>query len=265
MFFIIILLMFSFDAKQVNAYGGGSGGGGGGESSGASELGSTTKSDIKRVYTRSELERFFSGLPPSVREMIIDKQEGKERSLAQLHLIRTIFLQAERFKGESEASYWQSYEDLAVLLDKTGQNAELVLAFTTGGSSTFITQTLFGAVRAGANEYSKDKSVGDIIQAIAVSVAVDKIMATKNLSRIGNRANNLVDMVYRANKLKKNPRVLKYLAKVGAKAGIYKQGESYTKAQIANILNFIANQAKKLEPTNTTPSPNIYRNQAGFW
>jgi hypothetical protein len=261
-FFISVLFLLSAGASCVLAYGGGGGGGGAG-------VGDSTvrASDVVKVYTRTELEAFFSGLPDKVRDMIINKQEGKPRSPAQLNLIRNIFLQAESFQHQSEEAYWQSYEDLAVLLDKTGQNAELVLAFTTGGTSTFVTGTLFGATRAAANEYSKDKSVSDIIQAIAVTVAVDQIMKIDKLSKIGERGNKLVDMVYRANKLNKNPRVLKYLTKVAIKAGIHKEGENFTKSQISNILNYVANKVRTTEVKTSVPyrSPMIYRNQAGIW
>jgi hypothetical protein len=251
--------------------GGGGGGGGGGSDSSASTTPPPKKTDEVKTYTREELEDFFSGLPDGVRDMIISKQEGKPRTPAQLNLIRNIFLDAEKFKNESEEAIWKSYEEVAVVLDQAGQNAELVLAFTTGGTSTFVTGTLFGATRAGVNEYSKGKSTEDIIQAIAVAVSVDGIMNNVGqLKKLGDRGGKLVDMVSRAAKLNKNPKVAKYLMKVGIKAGLYKQGEKLTKDTIGAILNSMATGIRNAEVNNSTPATyegdrNIYRNQAGIW
>jgi hypothetical protein len=253
------LILFLFMSVNNSAFGCGGGGGGGGKGGAKGGRGDAPTTTIQK-FTRAQLEDFFKGLPEDVRELIISKQEGKDRTLAQLNLIRGIFFEAEKFRHESDAAIWQSYEDLAVLLDKTGQNAELVLTFVTGGTSTIVTRTLFGTVRKGVDEYSKGKSVGDIIQAMAVAVAVDNIMKAKGLKRLGDRGGQLVDMVYRANKLNKNPRVLKYLAKVGVKALGFRQSEQFTKAQIGKILNYIANAAKKKQVVNTTP---VYSRQMG--
>lgn len=207
------------------------------------------KSDIVKEYTREELERIFSGLPEDIKEMIIDRQEGKPRTPAQLNLIKSLFLGAEKFKHESEEAIWQSYEEIAVVLDEAGQNAELVLAFATGGTSNIVTGTLFGATRAGINAANQGKSTEDILQAIAVAVAVDKIMSNvKGLKKLGDRGGELVDMVSRAADLNYNPKVAKYLMKVGAKAFGYKMGEKLTKDQIGAILGYIGDQARKAQP-----------------
>jgi hypothetical protein len=246
-------------------------GGHGGGSSGDGSTAGQKKTDQVKTYTRTELEDFFSGLPDGIRELVIDKQEGKPRTPAQLNLIRNIFLDADKFRNESEAAMWEAYEEVAVVLDQAGQNAELVLAVTTGGTSTFVTQTLFGATRAGVNEYSKGKSTEDILQAVAVAVSVDSIMSNVGkLKNIGDRGGKLVDMVSRAAKLNKNPKVAKYLMKVGIKAGVYKAGEKLTKDAIGAILNAMATGVRKIEVSNSTPptyqgNPNIYRNQAGIW
>ena len=194
--FILILFLFVSVPDSIFAYGGD------GPASAAdsdSYIDSPTqpekKSDAIKTYTKEELEKFFSGLPDGVRQLVIGKQEGKSRTPAQLNRIRNIFLDADRFKHESEEAMWQAYEEVAVVLDNAGQTAELALAFTTGGTSTFVTQTLFGATRAGVNEYSKGKGVGDILQAVAVAVSVDSIMNNVGkLSKLGNRANQLVDL-----------------------------------------------------------------------
>jgi len=261
---LILLLIVLLSAGMCNsafAYGGG-GGGGGGDPIISNP---PKKSNVVREYTREELEDFFSGLPENVREMVIDKQEGKPRTPAQLSLIRNIFLDAERFQHESEEAIWQSYEEIAVVLDQAGQNAELVLTFVTGGTSNIVTGTLFGATRAAVNAANEGKSTEDILQAIAVTVAVDNIMKIKGLNKLGNRGGELVDMVYRANKLGKNRKVVSYLARVGAKAGIVKAGEKATKDQIGAILSYMADAARTHQAKPTRRPANIYRNQAGIW
>lgn len=262
MLFLVLLLSIGV-CESTFAYGGG--GGGGGSGSDPFFDGPPKKTETVREYTREELEEFFSGLPDNVRDMVIDKQEGKPRTPAQLNLIRNIFLDAEKFQHESEEAIWQSYEEIAVVLDQAGQNAELVLTFVTGGTSNIVTGTLFGATRAAINAANEGKSTEDILQAIAVTVAVDNIMKIKGLDKIGTRGGELVDMVYRANNLAKNPKVVSYLARVATKAGIVKAGEKYTKDQIGAILNYMANTAKKHEVKTTKKPTDIYRNQAGFW
>ena len=264
---VLILFLSVSVTETVFAYGGG---GKNPASESDSAAGPPAKrTDTVKKFTKEELENFFAGLPDGLRQRIIDKQVGKPRTLAQLNLIRSLFLDAEKFRNESDAAYWQSYEEVAVVLDKAGQNAELALAFTSGGTSSaavkFITGTLFGASRAGLNAYNEGKSVGDIIQAIAVTIAVDNVMKLKNLERIGGRASDLVDMVSRAARLNKNPQVTKYLVRVGMKAGLVKYGEKLTKDQIGNIMNYMANQARNARPTRTSRPANIYTNQAGIW
>lgn len=229
------LILFLFMSVNNSAFGCGGGGKGG--------RGDTPTTTIQR-FERSDLERIFGGISSDdLRKLIINKQLGKERTLAQLNLINELFLSAESFRHESDAAIWKSYEDIAVLLDKTGQNAELVLAFATAGTSTIVTGTVFGAGRKGIDAYTKDKSVGEIIQAVAV--AVDNIMKFKGLKRLGERSGQLVAMVHRANKLKTNPKVRQYLAEVALKAGLFKGVEQFTKAQTDTLLNYIANAAKK--------------------
>ena len=249
------LILFLFMSVNNSAFGCG----GGGKSGGKSGRGDTPTTTIQE-FKRAELEEFFKGISSKdLRELIIKKQLNKERTLAQLNLIRELFLSAEKFRHESDAAIWKSYEDIAVLLDKTGQNAELVLAFATAGTSTIVTGTVFGAGRKGIDAYTKDKSVGEIIQAVAVAVAVDNIMKVKGLKRLGERSGQLVAMVHRANKLKTNPKVRHYLAEVALKAGLFKGVEQFTKAQTDTLLNYIANAAKKKQVVNTTPAYNYMR------
>jgi hypothetical protein len=258
---IVILFLSLGITGSVWAYGGG-----GGDRSGASDddIGvpppaPTKKSDIVKEYTREELEEIFSGLPADVVEQIVDRQEGKPRTPAQLNLIKSLFLSAEKFKNESEEAIWQSYEEIAVVLDKAGQNAELVLTFATGGTANIVTGTLFGAVRSGANAANEGKSTEDILQAMAVAVAVDKIMSNvSHLKKLGDRGGELVDMVSRAADLNKNPQVMKYLIKVGAKAGLYKEGEKLTKDTIGAILSYAGDQARKTTAAPTSPPMPTY-------
>ena len=259
--FVVILFLFLSITGSVFAYGGG-----GGDKSGTSDddVGGpppapTKKSDIVKEYTREELEEIFSGLPEDVVEQIIDRQEGKPRTPAQLNLIKSLFLSAEKFKNESEEAVWQSYEEIAVVLDQAGQNAELVLTFATGGTANIVTGTLFGAVRSGANAANEGKSTEDILQAMAVAVAVDKIMSNvSGLKKLGDRGGELVDMVSRAADLNKNPQVMKYLVKVGAKAGLYKEGEKLTKDTIGAILSYAGDQARKAAAAPTSPPVDTY-------
>jgi len=264
---IVILFLSLGITGSVWAYGGG-----GGDRSGASDddIGGPTatptkKSDIVKEYTREELEEIFSGLPADVVEQIVDRQEGKPRTPAQLNLIKSLFLSAEKFKNESEEAIWQSYEEIAVVLDKAGQNAELVLTFATGGTANIVTGTLFGAVRSGANAANEGKSTEDILQAMAVAVAVDKIMSNvSGLKKLGDRGGELVDMVSRAADLNKNPQVMKYLVKVGAKAGLYKEGEKLTKDTIGAILSYVGDQARKTAAAPTSPPVDTYMGPGEF-
>ena len=266
-FSIVILFLSLWVTASVWAYGGGGGfkdgssdddigvqlpdpsdkeGGGGG--------GGGNESDKIKKYTRDELKNFFSGLPDDVVDRIIAKQEGKPRTFAQLNLIRSIFLDSEKWKNESEADVWESYEGVAVVLDKTGQSAEMVLGFATGGTSNIVTGTLFGATRAGINAVNEGKTTAAIIQAIAVTVAVDKIMnKVEGLKKLGDRGGQLVDMVTRASQLNKNPAVAKYLIKTGIKAGIYKEGEALTKEVIGAILNYAGDEVRNAASTPTGP------------
>ncbi|MBN2061005.1 MAG: hypothetical protein JW882_11390 [Deltaproteobacteria bacterium] len=253
---LLIVFLCIWSNGLVFAYGGGGGGG---------SYDQPKASETARKYTREELQAIFSGLPEDIREMIIDKQEGKTRTPAQLNLIKSIFLSAENWKHQSEEAIWQSYEEVAVVLDQAGQNAEIVLAFTTGGTSTFVTGTLFGATRAGVSEYSKGKGVEDILQAMAVSVAVDKIMGNvQGLKNMSTRGERLVDMVARAAQLNQNPKVRQYLMKVGTKAGVYKSGEKLTKDTIAAILNAMATQVRKASVPTMSPPMTTYMGPGEF-
>ncbi len=261
-YLLIVILFLSLGITgSVWAYGGG---GGNPASDSDSAVGGPPgdppkKSDVVKEYTREELEQIFSGLPEDIKEMIIDKQEGKPRTPAQLNLIKSLFLGAEKFKHESEEAIWQSYEEIAVVLDQAGQNAELVLTFATGGTSSFVTGTLFGATRAGINATNEGKSTEEILQAMAVAVAVDKIMSNvSGLKKLGDRGGELVDMVSRAAELNKNPQVMKYLIKVGAKAGLYKEGEKLTKDAIGAILSYVGDQARKTTAVPTSPPMPTY-------
>ncbi len=274
-FSIMILFLSLWVTGSVFAYGGGGGdrsgtsdddmgvqlpdppkppdeGGGGGGDGGK-------ESDRIKKYTRDELKKFFSGLPDDVVDRIISKQEGKPRTFAQLNLIRGLFLDAEKWTNQSEADVWQSYEGVAVVLDKTGQSAEMVLGFATGGTSNIVTGTLFGATRAGINAVNEGKTTADIIQAIAVTVAVDKIMnKVEGLKKLGDRGGQLVDMVTKASQLNKNPAVAKYLIKTGIKAGIYKEGEALTKEAIGAILGYVGDEARKAAAAPTGPPTETY-------
>lgn len=260
-YLLIVILFLSLGITgSVWAYGGGGNPASDSDSAaGGPSEDPPKKSDIVKEYTREELEEIFSGLPEDIKKMIIDKQEGKPRTPAQLNLIKSLFLGAEKFKHESEEAIWQSYEEIAVVLDQAGQNAELVLTFATGGTANIVTGTLFGAVRSGANAANEGKSTEDILQAIAVAVAVDKIMSNvKGLKKLGDRGGELVDMVSRAADLNKNPKVAKYLMRVGAKAFGYKLGEKLTKDQIGAILGYIGDQARKTTAVPTSPPMPTY-------
>ena len=98
--FLILMLSVGI-CTSAFAYGGGGGGGGGDSDADPYLSGPPKKTEMVREYSREELEEFFAGLPANVREMVIDKQKGKPRTPAQLNLIRSIFLQADRFQQES--------------------------------------------------------------------------------------------------------------------------------------------------------------------
>ena len=211
-----------------------------------------------KIYTREELEEIFKGLPEGLRKMVIDKQVGKERTRAQLIKILKIFLTAQNFKNQAEsidANAWADlvgyWTDLAIFLDKRGQDAEFILSFVPGAG--WMSGTAFGTVRAGISKYSEGKGMGDIAQAMAVSVAVDQVMKLGSLSKLGKRGDALVDMIARADKLKRNPAVNKYLRSVGAKLLGYKLTEKYTKDMIGKVIDAIATSARNAQVTNTQP------------
>jgi len=169
-----------------------------------------------------------------------------------------IFLQAQNFQNQAEsidANAWADlvgyWTDLAIFLDKRGKDAEFILSFVPGAG--WMSGTAFGAVRAGIDKYAEGKGVKDIAQAMAVSVAVDQIMKVGSLSKLGKRGDELVDMIARADKLKRNSRVSKYLRTVGAKLMGIKIGEKFTKDQISKVLGFIADSAQKKQAVNTRP------------
>ena len=119
----------------------------------------TSDKDIPQTkkYTREELEEIFQGLPEGLRNLVIDKQVGKERTKAQLIKILKIFLQAQNFKNQAEsidANAWADlvgyWTDLAIFLDKRGQDAEFILSFVPGAG--WMSGTAFGTVRAGIEQ-----------------------------------------------------------------------------------------------------------------
>lgn len=210
-------------------------------------------------YTREELKEIFKGLPEGLRNLVIDKQVGKERTMAQLIKILKIFLQAQNFKNQAasiDANAWADlvgyWTDLAIFLDKRGQDAEMILSFVPGAG--WMSGTAFGTVRAGVSKYSEGKGIGDIAQAMAVAVAVDQVMKLGSLSKLGKRGDALVDMVARADKLKRNPAVKKYLRSAGKKLLGYKLTEKYTKDMFSMVIEAIANSAQNTQATNTRPS-----------
>jgi hypothetical protein len=217
-----------------------------------------SNSQQTKIYTTEELEKIFKGLPEGLRKLVIDKQVGKERTEAQLIKILKIFLEAQNFKNQADsidANAWADlvgyWTDLAVFLDKRGQDAEFILSFVPG--TGWITGPAFGTVRAGISKYSEGKGIGDIAQAMAVSVAVDQVMKLGSLSKLGKRGDALVDMIARADKLKRNPAVNKYLRKVGAELVGIKVKEHFTKAQITKIIDAIATSARNAQVPNTQP------------
>jgi hypothetical protein len=244
----LLILLFLVSVPQfVFAYGGG------GDSQSSREDTPQTK-----IYTREELEEIFKGLPEGLKELVIDKQVGKERTKAQLIKILKIFLEAQNFKNQAEsidANAWADlvgyWTDLAIFLDKRGQDAEFILSFVPGAG--WMSGTAFGTVRAGISKYSEGKGIGDIAQAMAVSVAVDQVMKLGSLSKLGKRGDALVDMIARADKLKRNPAVNKYLRSVGAKLLGYKLTEKYTKDMIGKVIDAIATSAQNTQVTNTRP------------
>ncbi len=247
----LLILFFLGTAPQfVFAYG-----------DGGDDRSTSTGSDSDvgtKKYTREELEKIFKGLPEGLRKLVIDKQVGKERTKEQLIKILKIFLQAQNFKNQSEsidANAWADlvgyWTDLAVFLDKRGKDAEFILSFVPGAG--WMSGTAFGAVRAGIDKYSEGKGIKDIAQAMAVSVAVDQVMKVGSLSKLGKRGDELVAMIARADKLKRNSRVTKYLRTVGAKLMGIKIGEKLTKDQIGKIINYIADSAQKTQVVNTRP------------
>ena len=145
--------------------------------------------------------------------------------------------------------YWT---DLAIFLDKRGQDAEFILSFVPGAG--WVTGPAFGTVRAGISKYSEGKGIGDIAQAMAVSVAVDQVMKLGSLSKLGKRGDALVDMIARADMHKRTSRVSKYLRTVGTELVGIKIGEKFTKDQIGKIIDYIATSAQNAQATNTRPS-----------
>jgi hypothetical protein len=144
--------------------------------------------------------------------------------------------------------YWT---DLAIFLDKRGQDAEFILSFVPAAG--WMSSTAFGTVRAGISKYSEGGGMGDIAQAMAVSVAVDQVMKLGSLSKLGKRGDALMDMIARADKLKRNPAVNKYLRNVGAKLLGYKLTEKYTKDMIGKVIEAIATTKQNAQVTNTQP------------
>lgn len=229
------------------------------------------KSDMVKKYTREELNTIFSSLPSGIRQLVIDKQEGKPRTKAQLIKILRIFLQAQNFKNQAEsidANAWADlvgyWTDLAIFLDKRGKDAEFILSFVPAAG--WMSGTAFGAVRAGIDKYAEGKGVVDIAQAMAVSVAVDQIMKVGSLKDLGKRGDELVDMIQRADKLKRNSKVTKYLRRVGAKLLGTKVTEKLTKDQIGEVLGYIADQARAAEAKPTSPPPVVtsYMGPGGY-
>ncbi len=244
----LLILFFLVSVSQfVFAYGEG------GDSQASNEDTQQTKK-----YTREELAEIFKGLPKGLRKLVIDKQVGKERTKAQLIKILKIFLQAQNFKNQAEsinANAWADlvgyWTDLAIFLDKRGQDAEMILSFVPGAG--WMSGTAFGTVRAGISKYSEGKGIGDIAQAMAVAVAVDQVMKLGSLSKLGKRGDALVDMIARADKLKRNPAVKKYLRSVGAKLLGYQLTAKYTKDMIGKVIDAIATSAQNAQATNTQP------------
>lgn len=260
--FLLILVFLVSIPQSVFAYG-----------EGGDDNSTSTGSDSDvgtKKYTREELETIFQGLPDGIRQLVIDKQVGKERTKEQLVKILKIFLQAQNFKNQAEsidANAWADlvgyWTDLAIFLDKRGKDAEFILSFVPGAG--WMSGTAFGAVRAGIDQYAEGKGVKDIAQAMAVSVAVDQIMKVGSLSKLGKRGDELVDMIARADKLKRNSRVSKYLRTVGAKLMGIKIGEKLTKDQIGQVLNFIADSAQKKQVVNTQPPTMVnYMGPGGY-
>ena len=245
---LLILFFFVSVPQFVFAYG--EGGGADGRDENTQET---------KKYTREQLEEIFQGLPEGLKNLVIDKQVGKERTKAQLIKILKIFLQAQNFKNQAEsidANAWADlvgyWTDLAIFLDKRGQDAEFILSFVPGAG--WVTGPAFGTVRAGISKYSEGKGIGDIAQAMAVSVAVDQVMKLGSLSKLGKRGDALVDMIARADMHKRTSRVSKYLRTVGAELVGIKIGEKFTKDQIGKIIDYIATSAQNAQATNTRPS-----------
>lgn len=258
---ILILFLSVLTTESLFAYGGG---GGGDEKE---DVSPPKKSSIVTTYTKEELTVIFLGLPSGIRELVIDRQEGKPRTPAQLNLILNIFLEAESWNQQSEEAIWESYEGLATVLDKAGQQAEFVLTFVpgTGWVVKTITGVAFGTVREGLNASNLGGDSADIAQAMAVNVALTQIMKFGSLEKLGKRGSKLLDMVSRASKLKPNSKVMAYLLKTGGKAVGYKVGEELTKAQFKSLLNFTAKHIRKAEVGAISQPPTIYTNQAGIW
>ncbi|MCD4719782.1 MAG: hypothetical protein K8S13_07960 [Desulfobacula sp.] len=255
---ILILFLSVSVTTLVFAYGGGG-------KNPASESDSAVGGppvDEAREYTREELNAMFSGLPTGIRELVIGKQEGKPRTKAQLIKILRIFLQAQNFRNQAEsidANAWADlvgyWTDLAIFMDKRGKDAEFILSFVPAAG--WMSGTAFGAVRAGIDKYAEGKGIKDIAQAMAVSVAVDQIMKVGSLSKLGKRGDELVDMIQRADKLKRNSKVTQYLRRVGRELFNVKIEEKLTKDQIGKVLGYIADQARAAEVKPVSPPPSV--------
>jgi hypothetical protein len=57
---------------------------------------------------------------------------------------------------------------------------------------------------------------------------------------------------------------MKYLVKVGAKAGLYKEGEKLTKDTIGAILSYVGDQARKTAAAPTSPPVDTYMGPGEF-
>lgn len=260
---ILLFIMITFLSACVTgsafAYGGGGGGGGGNSgNTKASDEFADEASGVKK-YTRDELNDFFSSLPAGVRDLVVDKQVGKDRTKEQLEKIRHIFMEAELFQNQAEsidANAWADlvgyWTDLAVFLNDRGKDAETILSFVPAAG--WMSGTAFGTIRAGIDKYSEGKGAGDIAQAMLLSVAVDKIMQVGSLKNLGSRGDKLVDMIQTADQFKHSPRVKAFLRRKGAELLGIKIGEKFTKDMIGKVLEAIANQVRSAEVQNSRPA-----------
>lgn len=245
-----VLAITLLSPMPAMACGGGGGGGGGGNGEGFGAP--TSAADEVKSFSRSELEDFFSGLPDGVRELVIDRQEGKPRTIRQLSTIRGLFLQAERWRQEADESYLQSWEEIAVVLDEAGQWSETVLSVISGGKAELVTGTVFSAIRAGADQYRDDKEYADILQAIAVSVAVNNITSRGRLGRMGDRKDRLVNYISRASELE-SPKARALMTQMALDVGIIRVAEEFTEKTLEALLNIMADQVRKIEVKPQAP------------